>query len=84
MMLDVGSFGESYENFVEALTRDPEDAAAQAGIVRAAVASQRESESLAFLRKVASDRPRAAGPQGGAFQTARRLRGRSGGIEGGA
>jgi spermidine synthase len=63
MLLEAGSYGEAYEDYVKALTYDPTDQPALSGMVRASVASHREAEAIQFLKNQAALQPRAAAPR---------------------
>jgi spermidine synthase len=62
MMLQAGSYDESYVNYVTALERDPSNTETLTGLVRAAIAARREADALAVLRKAASS-PQAVAPR---------------------
>lgn len=54
MLLKAGAYGAAYEDFVTALTLQPTDADALAGLVRAAVAAHREADAENLLKSAAS------------------------------
>jgi Flp pilus assembly protein TadD len=63
MLLDAGSYSESFESYVSALTRNSTDTAALTGLVRAAVAARRENDALGFLKKTSGSSPTAVAPR---------------------
>jgi spermidine synthase len=63
MMLGAGAYDVSYENFVTALARDPTDAVAHTGIVRAAVAAHREAEAIAIMKNASAAQSRVTAPR---------------------
>jgi Flp pilus assembly protein TadD len=63
MMSGAGAHDVAYQDFSTASRLDPSDAAALAGLVRAAVALHRETDAAGALRTLASENPRAAAPR---------------------
>ena len=63
MMLEAGSYRAAFDSYVKAVSRDPTDAGALAGLVRAAVASQREAEAATVLSGAVEAAPRATAPR---------------------
>jgi spermidine synthase len=61
MMAPADRFVTAYGDYVRALKLDATDTAALDGVVRAAVATHRENETLDFLKSLAATDPRATG-----------------------
>ena len=63
MMFKAGAYDVAYQDYVKAISKNPEHAAALTGFTRAAAAARKDADAVAFLKATAAANPRLPGPR---------------------